>query len=299
MKTKGLIIFSIAVLAFACSKVPISGRKQLNLLPASTVNSMSLTEYKKFLSTAQVVTLTDSQAVMVQTVGKRIADAASAYLRSHGAASRVGGYKWEFNLVNDATANAWCMPGGKVVVYTGLLPITKDANGLAVVLAHEISHAIANHGNERMSQQMGVALGGMALDVALSQKPQQTRDIFLQSYGLGSTLGVLGYSRLHESEADHLGLLFMAMAGYDPNGATAFWTRMKAQGGAQPVTFLSTHPSHETRIADIKKWLPEALKYYKPVTTTTTTTTPKGGSPKGSSPKGGSLKGGNSKTTKP
>lgn len=264
MKTKVIIALVLAVTVYACSKVPITGRRQLNLLPATTLNAMALTEYRTFLAANNVVPSTDKQALMVQTVGRKIANAAAQYLRTHNNAKRVAGYNWEFNLVQDNTANAWCMPGGKVVVYTGILPITLDETGLAVVLAHEISHALANHGNERMSQQLGITLGGLALDVALSQKPQQTRDIFLQSYGLGTTLGALSYSRLHESEADRMGLMFMAMAGYDPNKALDFWTRMRAQGGAQPVQFLSTHPSHETRINDLRKWLPQALKYYKP-----------------------------------
>jgi predicted Zn-dependent protease len=264
MKTKALtILFAIGLFA-ACVKVPITGRRQINLLPQSTLNSMSLTEYRAFLNANTVVSASDNQTLMVQTVGKKIADAASLYLRTHGNAKRLAGYKWEFNLVQSPEANAWCMPGGKVVVYTGLLAITKTPEGLAVVLGHEISHSLANHGNERMSQQLGVQAGGLALDVALSQKPQQTRDLFMQSYGIGSTLGMLKYSRVHESEADRLGLTFMAMAGYNPNEAIGFWQRMSSQGGAQPPEFLSTHPSHSTRIEDIKKWMPEAMKHYKP-----------------------------------
>jgi predicted Zn-dependent protease len=264
MKTKALTILIAFGLFAACVKVPITGRRQINLLPQSTLNSMSLTEYRAFLNANTVVSASDNQTLMVQTVGKKIADAASLYLRTHGNAKRLAGYKWEFNLVQSPEANAWCMPGGKVVVYTGLLAITKTPEGLAVVLGHEISHSLANHGNERMSQQLGVQVGGLALDVALSQKPQQTRDIFMQSYGIGSTLGMLKYSRVHESEADRLGLTFMAMAGYNPNEAIGFWQRMSSQGGAQPPEFLSTHPSHSTRIEDIKKWMPEAMKHYKP-----------------------------------
>jgi predicted Zn-dependent protease len=155
------------------------------------------------------------------------------------------------------------MPGGKVVVYTGLLPVTQDEAGLAVVMGHEIAHAIARHGNERMSQGMLVQLGGLALAVAVSQKPEATQNIFLQSYGITSTLGVLKYSRTHESEADKMGLVFSAIAGYDPNVAVSFWERMAAAGGQQPLELLSTHPSDETRINDIKEFLPEAMKYYK------------------------------------
>lgn len=155
------------------------------------------------------------------------------------------------------------MPGGKVVVYSGLLPVTQDEAGLAVVMGHEIAHAIARHGNERMSQGLVTQLGGIGLQVALAQKPKETQDIFMQAYGIGSTLGTLKYSRVHESEADKMGLVFMAMAGYDPSTAIAFWERMAKQGGAKPLQILSTHPSDETRIKDIKAFLPEALKYYK------------------------------------
>lgn len=204
----------------------------------------------------------NTDAQMLQRVGKRVSDAAAKYCRSHGAAKRVN-FKWEFNLVNDNTPNAFCMPGGKVVFFTGILPITQSETGMAVVMAHEIAHAIANHGNERMSQGLAAQFGGMALNVALSQRPQETRNLFLQAYDVGSTLGVLRFSRLHESEADKMGLMFMAMAGYDPSEASSFWTRMSSlSGGQQPPQFLSTHPSHDTRIADIRKWLPEAMKYY-------------------------------------
>jgi predicted Zn-dependent protease len=159
--------------------------------------------------------------------------------------------------------NAWCMPGGKVVVYTGILPVTKNENGLAVVMGHEIAHAIAEHGNERMSQELLRQAGGVALTVALKDNPEETRNLWLAAYGLGSEVGVmLPFSRLHESEADHLGLIFMAMAGYDPREAPDFWTRMAEAGGQKPPEFLSTHPSDETRISSLNNWMPEALKYY-------------------------------------
>jgi predicted Zn-dependent protease len=198
-------------------------------------------------------------------VGEKLAASATEYLRKAGYADRVAGYKWEFNLVEDKMVNAWCMPGGKVVVYTGILPVTKTEAGLAVVMGHEISHAIAHHGNERMSQQMAAAMGGMALDVALMNQPQETRNLFLGAYGIGSTVAViLPFSRKHESEADKMGLVFMAMAGYDPNEAVGFWKRMAAVGGEKPPEFLSTHPSDEKRIADLQKFMPEAMKLYKP-----------------------------------
>ena len=173
-------------------------------------------------------------------------------------------FKWEFNLVEDNTVNAWCMPGGKVVFYTGILPITKDEKGIAVVMGHEIAHAIARHGNERMSQGLALQGGGIALSLALSDKPELTQNLFQQAYGLGGQLGMLKYSRSHDSEADKMGLVFMAMAGYDPREAVEFWKRMAAQGGQKPPEFLSTHPSDDTRIKDLEDFMPEALKYYKP-----------------------------------
>ena len=167
-------------------------------------------------------------------------------------------------MVEENTVNAWCMPGGKVVVYTGILPVTQDEASLAVVMGHEIAHAIARHGNERMSQAIAVQGAGMTLEALTAQNPGLTRDIFLQSYGVGSQLGMLAYSRKHESEADKMGLVFMAMAGYDPRVAPTFWQRMSAQGGPAPPELLSTHPSDETRIHDLEAFMPEALKYYKP-----------------------------------
>ena len=184
-------------------------------------------------------------------------------MTAHGHGKRIAGYKWEFNLVNDPAVNAWCMPGGKVVFYTGILPYTLDDTGIAVVMGHEIAHAIARHGNERMSQGLALQLGGASLQVALSEKSEQTQNLFLQSYGLASTVGSLKYSRKHESEADKMGLVFMALAGYNPEGAVDFWKRMSQSGGQKPPKILSTHPHDDKRIADIKAYLPHALKHYK------------------------------------
>ena len=225
--------------------------------------AMSLTQYDAFLKENEQVTGT-SDAQMVKTVGNKIAKAVESYLKKHGQGKRVKDFDWDFNLVNDNTVNAWCMPGGKVVFYTGILPITKDENGLAVVMGHEIAHAIARHGNERMSQGLALQGGGIALGVALSDKPELTQTIFQQAYGLGGQLGMLKYSRMHESESDKMGLVFMAMAGYDPREAPEFWKRMKAQGGAKPPEFLSTHPHDDTRIKDLNEFMPQAMKHYKP-----------------------------------
>ncbi len=260
------VLSAIAVLAmifYSCSRVPITGRRQVNLIPGQQMMAMSFQQYSQFLNENKLSN--DAQATaMVKRVGGKIQKAVEQYFAEKGMSKQLQGYAWEFNLVESPEANAWCMPGGKVVFYTGILPITQNETGLAVVMGHEVAHAIAEHGNERMSQQMMTQMGGMALAVAMQDKPEQTQAIWMTAFGLGSQLGVLlPYSRLHESEADRLGLIFMAMAGYDPNEAVAFWQRMATmKGGQAPPEFLSTHPSDETRIAQIQKWLPEAMKYY-------------------------------------
>lgn len=258
-----LSLFLLALLVYYCSTVPITGRKQLSLIPASEINALSFQQYGEFLKQNKLSE--DKEAVaMVKRVGVNIQKAVEAYFTQNNMMNQLQGYQWEFNLVESNEINAWCMPGGKVVVYTGILPLTKDETGLAVVMGHEIAHAIAQHGAERMSQSLLQQLGGMALSVALQNEPETTRNIFLAAYGVGSTVGVmLPFSRTHESEADRLGLIFMAMAGYNPEAAVDFWTRMSQSGGAKMPEWLSTHPSDETRIADIKKHLPEALGYYK------------------------------------
>lgn len=263
-KKKILSILIIAIVIVACQKVPITGRKQMSLISESEMIGMSLTSYADFLAKNPAVAETDANAKMVSRIGKDMQKAVETFMAEKGLSSRLEGYQWEFHMVNENSVNAWCMPGGKVVVYSGLLPVTQTEAGLACVMGHEIAHAVARHGNERMSQGLLVQVGGAALSVALSQKPQLTQDLFLQSYGLTSQLGMLKYSRTHESEADKMGLVFMAIAGYDPNEAVAFWERMeKASGGSKPLEIVSTHPSDATRIADIKAFLPEAMKYYK------------------------------------
>jgi predicted Zn-dependent protease len=244
--------------------VAITGRKQLNIVPDSMMNSMALQSYNEFLG-ANKLSGNAQQTAMVKTVGTRIQNAVGKYCEEHNLSSQIKNYHWEFNLVEDPNINAWCMPGGKVVVYTGLMPVAQNEAGLAVVMGHEIAHAIAKHGSERMSQGLLVQMGGIALDEALANKPEQTRSIFMQSYGLGSQIGVLlPYSRLHESEADRMGLIFMAMAGYNPNEAVSFWERMAASSkGPKPPELLSTHPADSRRISNIKNLIPEAMQYYK------------------------------------
>ena len=256
--------FLICALSFfSCTKVPITGRKQMNLLPESTMMSMSLTNYHDFLNEhPPVASGTDMQ--LVKSVGARISSAVEQYMRQSKMSDRVKGYKWEFNLVNDKQVNAWCMPGGKVVVYSGLLPVTQDELHLAFVMGHEVGHAVARHGNERMSQMLLTAAGGMALDAYLSQHSSESRAIFLGAYGVGTTVGVLlPFSRTHESEADKLGMVFMAMAGYNPSNAIDMWDRMSKAGGGKMPEFLSTHPSDATRSKNMREYLPEAMKYYK------------------------------------
>lgn len=265
MKRTVLLSLSGLLLLSACSQVPLTGRRQLNLIPESTMQQMAVSQYRSFLSTNPAVsTSSNKNAEMVKRVGSRIATAVTTYLQQNNLADRVAGYQWEFNLVNSKEANAWCMPGGKVVVYSGLLPITQNETSLAVVLGHEIAHAIARHGNERMSQQLvaqGIQVAGA---VALDRNPQ-VQNIFLQSFGIGGTLGIMAFSRRDELEADELGLIFMAMAGYDPREAVPFWQRMaKMSGSSGTPEFLSDHPSDERRIAQVQKLLPMALKYYQP-----------------------------------
>lgn len=265
MFTKRSLYLIFSLLLLACSTVPITGRKQISLIPSSQMNSMSFSNYDTFLKENKVIE-SGKQAEMVKRAGKKIQKAVEQYFAEKGMSNQLKGYEWEFNLVDDEAVNAWCMPGGKVVVYTGILPVTQDETGLAVVMGHEIAHAVAGHGNERMSQEMLVQYGGIALDKALQEKPEETKSLFMTAFGAGAQLGVLlPYSRLHESEADHLGLIFMAMAGYNPESAVEFWQRMSAMSsGQKPPEILSTHPSDNTRIKQLKKLLPEAQKFYKP-----------------------------------
>jgi predicted Zn-dependent protease len=258
------VLMVLAAMILACSTVPITGRKQFAVIPESQINAMSFSQYDQFLAEHKLST-DKEQTAMVKRVGGKIQGAVERYFADIGQSASLRNYDWEFNLIEDEQANAWCMPGGKVVVYTGLLPITQNEAGVAVVMGHEIAHAIAQHGNERMSQGLVTQFGGMALAKALEDKPEETQNLFMTAFGLGATVGVLlPYSRMHESEADHMGLIFMAMAGYDPNLSLDFWQRMADdKGGAAPPEFLSTHPSDQTRINNIQELLPEAMKYYK------------------------------------
>ena len=262
-------IFFAAIILFlwnGCSSVPVTGRKQLSIVSSTEMNSLAVTSYKETLSSSKLSSNAE-QTAMIKRVGERISKAVEQYMAEKNMSSVISDFQWEFNLIDDpGTVNAWCMPGGKVAFYTGILPICQNDAGIAVVMGHEIAHAVANHGGERMSQELVVQMGSTALSTALQQKPEQTQQLALAAYGVGSqVLGILPYSRLHESEADKMGLIFMAIAGYDPHEAPKFWERMKsASGGSGSPQFLSTHPSDSKRINDLNTAMTEAMKYYKP-----------------------------------
>jgi predicted Zn-dependent protease len=262
MKKVFSLLLMIALL-IGCATVPLTGRKQMSLIPNSQILPLSYMSYKDVLGQNKLSTNTE-QVAMIRTVGAKIEKAVEDFMAQNNLSSNLEGYEWEFNLIqDDKTVNAWCMPGGKVAFYTGIMPICQDEKGVAVVMGHEIAHAVANHGRERMSQQMIQQLGGVALSVAVQDEPEQMQQIYYMAYAIGSTYGaMLPYSRLHEKEADKLGLIFMAMAGYDPHEAPIFWERMAKTGGPQPPEFLSTHPSHEHRISELNNYMSTAMKYY-------------------------------------
>jgi len=261
---KFVLFFSIVFFIGSCSQVPITGRNQLTWIPSDQMLSLSFQSYNEVLQEAE---LSDNQewVSMVKTVGSDIKNAVQEYLTQINKTELLEGYRWEFHVLESDQVNAWAMPGGKVAFYEGIMPICEDETGVAVVMGHEIAHAIAEHGNERMTQGLIQQGLGTGLAVALQDAPEQTQQIAMTAYGVGSTvLGILPFSRTHESEADRLGLVFMALAGYNPREAPRFWQRMQSKsGGGAPPEFLSTHPSHETRISNLQEWMPEALKYYR------------------------------------
>jgi predicted Zn-dependent protease len=252
----------IALLVAACATVPLTGRRQLSLIPDSQMNTLSFQQYDQVIAESRLSQ--DQQATeMVERVGRRIQFAVEEYMQQNGLSSVLDGYEWEFHLIESDQVNAWCMPGGKVAFYTGILPICQDETGVAVVMGHEVAHAVAKHGAERMSHGMVAQLGGMALNEAIKDKPEQTQALYMSAFAIGAQYGaMLPFSRQHESEADHMGLIFMAMAGYDPQAAPVFWERMAAAGGGKPPEWMSTHPSDETRVRQLNEWLPEAQGYY-------------------------------------
>ncbi|HMV09844.1 MAG TPA: M48 family metallopeptidase [Cyclobacteriaceae bacterium] len=263
MLKKAIFLTVITTVIYACATVPLTGRRQLNLVSNSEIIPMAEKEYREVIAKGPLST-NAQQTQMVKNVGARIQKAVEKYLAEKNLSDQLAGFNWEFNLIDDPkTVNAWCMPGGKVAFYTGIMPICKDESGIAVVMGHEVAHAIANHGRERMSQGLLQQLGMSSISAAMGQNPTMTSQIFYQAVGLGSQVGMLKFSRTHESEADEIGLIFMAIAGYDPREAPKFWERMAAGSKGSTPEWLSTHPSDETRIADLNKQLPKALKYYE------------------------------------
>ncbi len=248
----------------SCNTVAVTGRKQLSLVSDEEVMSLSNQSFTEYMKTAKASTDKTNTALVVK-VGKNIAAAVEQYMNANGMSDQVKNFAWEFHLVQDATPNAFCMPGGKIVVNEGILPYTKTEAGLAIVLGHEVAHAVAKHSSERLSQQMLASYGSTALGVILSKKSETTQQVAQTVYGLGANYGVmLPYSRLNENEADHMGLVFAAMAGYNPQEAVTFWQRMaQSSGGATTPEFMSTHPSDANRIKRIQELIPEAMKYYK------------------------------------
>jgi len=258
-KTMGALL--LLIFLTSCGSVPITGRRQILLVSDSEILTASLTQYDEYMKTA-VKSTDKTKSAMVERVGKNIAAATENYLKQNGLESEINNFKWAFNTIQDASVNAFCMPGGKIVVYEGLLPLVASEHELAVVIGHEVAHAVAKHSNERMSQEVLAQAGASIVDMALSQRTAVVRQIGGAVFGLGAQLGVmLPYSRQHEYEADYLGLVFMTLAGYNPNSALTFWQKMSAMSGnANTSDFMSTHPSDSKRIAEIQRRLPEMEK---------------------------------------
>ncbi len=267
MKIKNHIVaWSFVALSLSCATNPFTGKKTLALVPNTQILPAAFAQYNQFLGENKVIRGT-SDAEMIKRVGEKISKASERWLTANGYAGYLKDYKWEYNLVDDKTVNAWCMPGGKIVFYTGILPIADGERGIAAIMGHEVAHALANHGQQRMSAGQIQQVAGVATAVAVSGKNQATQQIVGQAFGLGSQFGVmLPFSRSHETEADKIGLTLMAIAGYNPDEGSELWKRMKAKSGGQaPPEFMSTHPSNDTRIANLKAWAPgakqEAQKY--------------------------------------
>ena len=259
---KIMVIFAI-LLFTACAQVPMTGRNQFIAIPSSEINALGIDSYKQVVK-QEGLSSNNAYLIQIRQVGTKITAAVETFLQQNDLESRIENYEWEYNVLASEQKNAFALPGGKIAFYEGIMPVCRDDNGVAVVMSHEIAHAIARHGNERMSQALVVNMGGIALSEALNTQPQLTQELAMTAFGIGAQVGVmLPYSRLHESEADELGLYFMALAGYDPRKAPEFWTRMMNEGGARPPEFLSTHPDPETRISDLNKHMDKAMEYYK------------------------------------
>ncbi|VAX37927.1 Zn-dependent protease with chaperone function PA4632 [hydrothermal vent metagenome] len=254
------LLISVSTLFItSCTTVPITGRKQFSMVSDAMLLPMAFEQYKGFLKENKISTNIE-MTNQIKAVGQRISEAVDRYMRAHGMVSKANAYRWEFNLIDDEKVNAWAMPGGKTVFYTGIMPIAKNEDGIAAIMGHEIAHAFARHGAERMSVGMLQQFGGMGVALATDGQKSKQRQIWMAAYGATSQLGSLKFSRTHESEADKLGVVFMIMAGYDPEEAVLVWTRMSQRSDKQknPPEFLSTHPSNQTRIRNLKAWIPEA-----------------------------------------
>ncbi len=259
-----LSIFLLAAAVASCTTAPVTDRRQLALVPVSSLAAQSDELYAQLQEEGDIVRGTRN-AGLVERIGVRVAEAAESYMRENGMEDQIELYNWQFTLFDDdEQVNAFCMPGGKIGVYTGILPITDGEQGLATIMGHEVAHAIANHSQERMSQMLLVELGANTLQAALDEKPEQTQNLLLAAYGVGAQVGVLlPYNREQEHEADVIGLVLMAKAGYDPRSAVDLWQRMNELGGRRPPEFLSTHPHPEERIERIRENIPNAMEYYK------------------------------------
>lgn len=257
---KKIKFFALLITGFllcTCTSNPLTGKSTMALVGNASLFPSSFQQYQQFLDESRVVTGTP-EALMVERLGKRIKEAAELWLAHEGHPEYLDGYQWEYHLVLSDEVNAWCMPGGKIVVYTGILPVTQTEDALAVVMGHEVAHALLNHGQQRMSADILQQLGAAGLGIATMNKSEETQQLAMTAYGAGSALfGTLPFSRKHETEADHYGLILMAIAGYDPDAAIPFWQRMAVMGSSGPE-FLSTHPSHDTRIRDLQGWVGEA-----------------------------------------
>jgi len=259
---KKLSILSLLFL-ISCGVVPMTGRKQFVAIPSSDMIALSVESYSQVLSEGKLST-NSNYVSTVRKVGERLTAAVENYLKQNNLTSATEGYQWQYNVLVSEELNAWCMPGGQIAFYEGIMAVCQDENGIAVVMGHEIAHAVAQHGNERISQQLALQMGGIALSEALKTQKQETIDLAMLAFGVGAKVGVeLPYSRTHETEADELGLYFMAMAGYDPQTAPSFWERMEAKSASRPPEFLSTHPDPSNRIANLKRIMPKAMEYYK------------------------------------
>ena len=259
------ILTALVLLLAGCSTVPITERRQLNLVSEGNLVELGTQQYQQFLTANKIVRNTP-ESEMVERVGHRIRQAVEQFMTDQGMGNQLADYQWEFILVDSPEVNAWALPGGKVAVYTGILPMTQDEAGLAAVMGHEVAHVVGKHGSERMSQQLVAQMGGQALSAVLASRPEASQALWMQVFGVGAQVGLmLPYGRLQEKEADHLGLIFMAIAGYDPHAAIGVWERMaQEKGGKGPPEFLSTHPADESRIREIREDIPEAMRYYQP-----------------------------------